>query len=52
MFRLEYGTQPRKFLKNLDKNILNRILTRLENLEKEPIPSDSKFSERKSSVIE
>ena len=43
VFKLNYSSQSRKFLKNLDKPIFKRIIVRLEKLEKEPIPSDSKF---------
>ncbi|MBU2616942.1 MAG: type II toxin-antitoxin system RelE/ParE family toxin [Nanoarchaeota archaeon] len=43
VFKLNYSSQSRKFLRNLDKPIFKRIIVRLEKLEKEPIPSDSKF---------
>ena len=43
MYSLEYSTQAKKFIKGLDKHILIRITGRLENLEKNPHPSDAKF---------
>jgi len=43
MHRLEYSNQAKKFLKNLDKHLLERILAWLELLTEISIPSDSKF---------
>jgi mRNA interferase RelE/StbE len=43
MYDIEYSNHAKKFLKNLDKNILWRIYDRLGNLRNNPVPSDVKF---------
>ena len=46
MYALEFSNQAKKFLKKLDKHLLDRIIKRLENLRQDPIPSDAKFMKR------
>ena len=46
MHALEFSNQAKKFLKKLDKHLLDRIIKRLENLRQDPIPSDAKFMKR------
>ena len=42
-FEIDYDRQPKKFLKKQDKQIINRILTKIDNLLIEnPVPHDSK----------
>lgn len=43
MYFIELSSRAQKFLDKLDKAKKERIETRLKNLEKNPIPSDSKF---------
>lgn len=43
MHNLEYSNKAKKFLKSLDKHIIERILNSLERLKNNPILSDSKF---------
>lgn len=43
MFYLGFSDKSKKFLKNLDKNILDRIIRRLEILRENPVPADAKF---------
>ena len=46
MFEIEYSNISKKFLKNLDKELLSRIFERLEKLKIDPVPQDSKFIRR------
>ena len=48
MYEIQYSTKSKKFLKNLNKNIIKRILNRIERLRENPIPSDSKFIGREN----
>lgn len=42
-FSLEYGRQPRKFLKKYDKHIVKRLLTKIrETLSNNPVSHDAK----------
>ncbi len=43
MHSLDFSNQAKNFLKKLDKQDLDRIIKRIENLENNPVPSDSKF---------
>lgn len=43
MFSLDFSQKAKKFLKSLDKHIYERIVSRIENLQENPVPSDSKF---------
>jgi mRNA interferase RelE/StbE len=43
MHSLDFSNQAKNFLKRLDKKDLDRIIKRIENLENNPVPSDSKF---------
>jgi len=43
LHNLEYSNKAKKFLKSLDKHIIERILNSLERLKNNPILSDSKF---------
>jgi len=43
LFILEFSSRAKKFLKKLDKQIAERIITKIERLAKDPIPSDVKF---------
>ncbi|MBU2616384.1 MAG: type II toxin-antitoxin system RelE/ParE family toxin [Nanoarchaeota archaeon] len=36
MFKIEYNSQSRKFLKNLEKHLVKRILEKLEDVSKNP----------------
>lgn len=36
MFKLEYSSQSKKFLKNLDKQFVKRIIDKLEEVSKNP----------------
>ena len=49
MFSIEFAAQPKKFLKNLDLHVTERIIKRIERLKQEPIPSDAKFIGRENS---
>ena len=49
MYFVELSVRAQKFLKKLEKNIKERIEKRLKNLEKNPVPSDSKFIGRENS---
>ncbi len=42
MFDLQFSSQARKFLKKLDKIDWKRIISKIENLSKNPFPSDAK----------
>tara|TARA_Y100000310_G_C20465064_1_gene707211 strand:+ start:291 stop:551 length:261 start_codon:yes stop_codon:yes gene_type:complete len=43
MYTLELSQKAQKFLEKLDKNIKERIETKLKTLNENPIPSDTKF---------
>jgi mRNA interferase RelE/StbE len=43
MYSLDFSNQAKNFLKRLDKQDVDRILNRLDNLENDPFPSDAKF---------
>ena len=43
MYSLDFSNQAKNFLKRLNKQDLIRIIKRIENLENNPVPSDSKF---------
>ena len=43
MRRIEYSNKAKKFLKKLDKHLVQRIFNRIEKLQENPIPSDAKF---------
>ncbi len=42
MLGIEFSNNTKKFLKNVEKELYDGIITRIEELQKEPIPSDSK----------
>ena len=42
MFQINFSKQPLKFLKNSDKELVSRIISKIEILKKEPIGHDSK----------
>lgn len=48
MIGIEFSKQSKKFLEKLDKNILIRIIERIEKLKENPIPSDVKFIRREN----
>ena len=42
-FEIQYGKQPRKFLKKLDKHLISRIMDKIDDLlMNNPIPHDAK----------
>ena len=43
MYSLDFSNQAKNFLKKLDKQDLDRVIKKMENLEDNPVPSDSKF---------
>lgn len=45
MFKINYSKQAKKFLRNLDKINMIRIIEKIEKLIDKPIISDSKFVE-------
>ena len=49
MFSIEFANQPNKFLKKLDRCILERFILRLERLKNDAVPSDAKFIGRENS---
>ena len=51
MYSLEFSNHSKNFLKRLDKQDLDRILSRLENLENNSFPSDAKFIGRDNGEI-
>jgi len=42
MFDVEFSSFSRKFLKKSEKNIVERIIDRIEKLRSDPFPSDIK----------
>lgn len=42
MFEIKVGKQAEKFLKNCEKVLFNRIITRLKILRENPVPNDAK----------
>lgn len=42
MFDVEFSNFSKKFLKKLDKQLVIRIIRKIENLAKDPFPSDVK----------
>ena len=42
MFSVEFSSTAAKFLKKSDKQLAKRILEKIENLSKDPFPSDVK----------
>ncbi|MDP2673168.1 MAG: type II toxin-antitoxin system RelE/ParE family toxin [Nanoarchaeota archaeon] len=48
MFELEYSNSSKKFIKNIEKELLLRIFNRLEMLKENPVPSDAKFIGREN----
>jgi mRNA interferase RelE/StbE len=52
MYELEFSNSSNKFLKNLEKNIRERILDKIKELRKNPFPQDCKRVEgRKERVF-
>ncbi len=49
MYEIEYSDKAKKFLRGLDKHIVERILSRIERLKENPVPSDAKFIGRENS---
>ena len=43
MYNVELSQRAQRFLSKLDKNVRERIETRLKNLKENPIPKDTKF---------
>ena len=43
MYSIEFSNRSKKFLKNLDKHITERIIKRIEELKENSIPGDAKF---------
>ena len=43
MFSIEFSNQAEKFLKRLDKHIVERIIKRIERLKEEHVPRDEKI---------
>ncbi|HLC57638.1 MAG TPA: type II toxin-antitoxin system RelE/ParE family toxin [Candidatus Nanoarchaeia archaeon] len=46
MYALEYSDKAKRFLKRLDRHILERIFKRIERLQNDPVPADAKFMGR------
>lgn len=42
MFDIQFTSQPKKFLKKAEKQLVVRIVERIEKLQGEPFPSDVK----------
>lgn len=42
MFSVEFSSQAKKFLKKAEKELVERILDRIEKLKEDPFPSDIK----------
>ena len=42
MFSVEFGSNPEKFLKKADKEIVRRIIEKIEKLKIDPFPYDIK----------
>lgn len=42
MFNVEFSNLAKKFLKRLDKQLVARIIKKIENLTKDPFPTDVK----------
>ena len=42
MFSVEFGSEAKRFLKKADKEIVRRIIEKIEKLKLEPFPSDVK----------
>ena len=42
MFDVNYANQAKRFLKKIDNQTAKRILDKIENLQKDPFPSDVK----------
>jgi len=53
MFAVKFGSQAKKFLKKSDINLSKRLLKRIEELAKDPFPSDTKrvVSQKKQKVF-
>ena len=45
MFSVYFANQAKKFLKNADKILSERIMSKIEKLKDNPVPSDAKFLE-------
>jgi len=43
MYFVELSIKAQEFLNKLDKDVEERIIKRLKNLENNPVPSDAKF---------
>ncbi len=41
-FKIDYDNQPRKFLKNQDKETIKRLMDKIDTLSLNPIPHDAK----------
>lgn len=50
MFEIEYSNSSKKFLKKLDKELIRRIVNKIDTLLLNPVPSDSKFIRRENNV--
>ena len=43
MLNIEFSNNSKRFLKNADKELYERVIERIEELKREPIPTDSKI---------
>ena len=43
MFSIEFSNKSKKFLKNLDRYVIERIVKRIERLKQDQVTSDAKF---------
>jgi len=50
MLNAEYSNNAKKFLKKSDRELAKRILDRIEELQKDPLPSDKKKVEGRKEV--
>ena len=48
MYKVDFSTKAKTFLKKLDKHISIRIIERLKKLEDNPVPSDAVFIGREN----
>ena len=51
MFSVKFGSQAKKFLKNSESDVIDRILERIELLKINPFPQDVKRVENKKEKI-
>ena len=51
MLNAEYSNNAKKFLKKSDRELAKRILDRIEELQKDPLPSDKKKVEGRKDKV-